>query len=275
MPGLESKWATADPEPVKKEAPVSTKPAPKAPSTVQSKWATAEPEETEPKKTKKPKSKNHEKHPKQKAEKPHDDSYKGKVQELTPPQSSEGHEDMSDLAKSFASRLGTKDTEEQPSGNSKGRRNRRKSHNKPAEPQQKGHKEDPNAWEDVSDEEEEDLFEDKLYEKGPMTDAAKAVSMRIGIATNEPEAPKKAQAPREQKEPRGAKEPKAPKEPKESKEPKATYMTPKQKKLLLEKQKQEKLRGEQAEKERKIREEVKAMFDQMEDKSTNWADIDD
>ncbi|PSK39014.1 hypothetical protein C7M61_002323 [Candidozyma pseudohaemuli] len=275
MPGLQSKWAAAAEEPeIKQAAPEIKKSSPKPATSVLSKWASAEPEEDEPKKELKPKLKK-----------------RNEEQVPTPPQSSETGEVL-DLARSFGDRLGVKDEPKR-----KSKRNRNRDTHRDAPRQQRGapnsrnheeHEEDEGNqeehWEDVSDEEEEDLFEDKLYEKGPMTDAAKSLAMRIGAPAEEPKAPKgpKESKHRDHKESKDHREHKEQKPrskdqrpARESQEPKGKYMTPKQKKLLEEKQKQEKLKAEQAEKERKIKEEVRQMFELMEDKSTNWADIDE
>ncbi|GBL51166.1 hypothetical_protein [Candidozyma auris] len=277
MPGLESKWATAEPVPEKPE------PKPKAPSTIASKWAHVEEEHQalHEKKPRKPRSG----HPKERMA----------SQPLTPPQSS-GHEEMSELAKSFASRLGVKED----GGSNEKRHNtrtRRKSHGRKK-------KEETEAWENASEEveeETEELFEDKLYEKEPMTEAARSLAMRIGVPAAEPNDAKEkasAQKPRRQSvgredrhshgrrnQHRPQAQPHASKENSQAQqshkqgqgqfETQSKYMTPKQKKLLQEKMRLEELKAAELEKERKIKEEVKAMFEQMEDKSTNWADIDD
>lgn len=269
MPGLQSKWAAAAEEPeIKQAIPEVKKTSPKPATSVLSKWASAEPEEEAPKKELKPKPRK-----------------RNEEQVPTPPHSSETGE-MLDLAKSFGNRLGVKDESKR-----KSKKNRNRDTHRDAPRQQRGtqnsRKHEEHAehedhqeehWEDVSDEDEEDLFEDKLYEKGPMTDAARSLAMRIGAPAGEPKQEKTPNGPRESKHKDHKEQKPRAKEQKparDSQEPKGKYMTPKQKKLLEEKQKQEKLKAEQAEKERKIKEEVRQMFELMEDKSTNWADIDE
>lgn len=264
MPGLQSKWAKvaeeteiekapakpASPKPAPPKASPS-KPSPKTTHSVISKWASADSDEE------KDHHKQHKPRPK-----------KNEVQVPTPPTSARGG-DVLDLTKSFGDKVGIKDEKRRTRRN----RNRDSRESKDAtEGKSRKHSEEhADAWEDVS---EEELFEDKLYEKGPMTDAAKSLAMRIGAPSEEPKVPK---APKAAKE-RPSKDAKLPREqnPRNNKaEPKGKYMTPKQKKLEEERQKQEKLKAEQAEKDRKIREEVRQMFELMEDKSTNWADIDE
>lgn len=271
MPGLQSKWATAETEskPIPEKQTRPSKPA--RDSHLNSRWADDSSAKTESKKNvpdrhepsiehKSPKASEHksiEKPSKPHGKRPHAPKEVKKTQLPSPPQTAEKDGEMLDLAKSFASRIGVSEPKQdsQPpkdpglKNHRRRRRSRGRSHDKNAE------KPDAEAWEDVSGD-EDDLFEDKLYEKGPMTDAAKSLALRIGAVQSQPK-PKVD----------------APKEPKE--EPKSRYLTPKQKKLLQEKIKQEKLREEEAEKERRLKEEVKAMFEEMDSGNTNWADIED
>lgn len=132
-------------------------------------------------------------------------------------------------------------------------------------------------------------------EKGPMTSSAKVLAARLGVV--EPKSPKKAK-PRKEREQRhkepekkpmtaaaqslalriGAVEPKnAHEEDKPvsyaqaSRRPKSKYLTPRQKKDM---QEQEQRALEDAARDEKLKAEVQAMFDKMDNKSSSWADID-
>lgn len=90
---------------------------------------------------------------------------------------------------------------------------------------------------------------DILHEKGPMTDAARSLALRIGMPAKE--------TPTKQEK----------------------YISPRQKKELaarIDREKKEHKRLEEdRQKQAKLQKEVQEMFDKMSDKSTNWADIED
>lgn len=174
---------------------------------------------------------------------------------------SKGKEPMSEFAKAFADRLDM----DGHGHNEKSHRSRRKSRND-HEDRHERHDKTEKERSDKHDKHDRSRTEkhvkghleahepkhvdqgDILHEKGPMTDAARSLALRIG-------APDKGDK-------------------KQSK-----YMTPRQKKELaarIEREKKEhKKIEEDKERQAQLQKEVQEMFDKMSDKSTSWADIED
>lgn len=165
----------------------------------------------------------------------------------------EAKEPMTEFAKSFADRLGV--AEKPAKGYS--------SHNEKHEGRARG----PRRGKGQAKHEEPATDGEILHEKGPMTDAAKAMALRIGVPQHRKS--ESLQAEDADVDHHGRKDNKK----------QLKYMTPRQKKDLaarLEKEKRElELREENANREVKLKQEVQEMFDKMSDKTTSWADFED
>lgn len=107
---------------------------------------------------------------------------------------------------------------------------------------------------------------DESAELAPMTPAAQSLASRIGV-------PSQAPKPKEQKEQKDQKRRAEPNG--RGTQEKLTYLTPKQKIELKKQEEQRKIDEENKKRDAQLQKEVQAMFDQMDDKSTNWADIEE
>lgn len=164
-------------------------------------------------------------------------------------------EPMSEFAKAFADRLDMDGGErsEKSHRNRKSRHEQKEDRHGGEKGQQRGHDRNGRANRNGNygnghhDKVETDG--DILHEKGPMTDAARSLALRIGVSAKE--------NPTKQEK----------------------YISPRQKKELaarIDREKKEHKRLEEdRQKQAKLQKEVQEMFDKMSDRSTNWADIED
>lgn len=214
-------------------------------------------------------------------EEPHDNRGSRDSRDKRKHGESKGKEPMGEFAKAFADRL---DIDSHDRSSEKPHRNRKSKnehsedkHGGPERRRERGHDRGKEKGYEKSDKQERlegrnggqgeanDEVGDVLHDKGPMTDAARSLALRIGV-------PAKEDGLRKQDRHSAKELENGPKK-------QERYVTPRQKRELaarIDREKKEfKRLEEDRQKQAKLQKEVQEMFDKMSDKSTSWADIED